>query len=374
MRLANFILTHMESILMEWERFARSIETPFPTQDAAGLRTQAEHILRCIALDMLTPQTDRQQFEKSQGRGPAIDADTAAQNHAQERWLAGFTLNQMVAEYRALRASVLRLWLSDELDVKVTRTDDMLRFNEALDQALTESIASFEAALERTRKLFLGILGHDLRTPLGAVLMGAELLARSTPEGRQQHLATQIGASVRRANRIVDDLLDLARGNLGEGIPMRKERIELTALCAQVIEEVRVCYPEVQILFEQGPPLCGLFDPGRMGQVFANLLGNAVQHGDVRQPIEVRLERQAAAICLVVHNQGEPIAAEAMPLLFSAGSSAYERGASSGLGLGLFIAAQIVAGHGGRIDVQSSREQGTTFRVQIPTTLDQTFA
>ncbi|WP_409299574.1 sensor histidine kinase [Pseudomonas sp. KCJK8993] len=370
MRLANFILIHMESILLEWERFARSIETPYPTQDARGLRNQAADILRGIAHDMLTPQNDAQQFEKSQGRGPVVQADTAAQNHAQARWSAGFTLNQMVAEYRALWASVLRLWLCDELEAKATRTDDMLRFNEAVDQVLTQSIASFEAALEQTRKLFLGILGHDLRTPLGAVLMGADLLARSVAEGRQQHLALQIGASVRRANRIVDDLLDLARSNLGEGIRIRKERIELTALCAQIIDEVRACYPEVCIRFEQCQPLNGLFDPGRMGQVLANLLGNAVQHGDSCQPIEVRLERDASAICVEVHNQGEPIAAEALPLLFNAGGSGYERGVSSGLGLGLFIAAQIVAGHDGHIEVRSTREQGTTFRVRIPATLD----
>ncbi|MCU7646425.1 sensor histidine kinase [Pseudomonas piscis] len=368
MRLANFILIHMESILLEWERFARSIQTPYPTQDAQGLRNQAENILRCIAQDMLTPQSDAQQFEKSQGRGPVADADFAAQNHAQARWSAGFTLNQMVAEYRALRASVLRLWLSDELEVKATRTDDMLRFNEAIDQALTESIASFETALEQTRKLFLGILGHDLRTPLGAVLMGADLLARSAAKGRQQNLALQVGASVRRANRIVDDLLDLARSNLGEGIQIRKERIELTALCAQIVDEVRACYPEVRILFEERQPLSGLFDPERMGQVLANLLGNAVQHGDSRLPIEVRLARDASAICIEVHNQGEPIANEVLPLLFNAGASGYERGVSSGLGLGLFIAAQIVAGHGGEIQVQSTREAGTTFRVRVPAT------
>lgn len=370
MRLANFILIHMESILLEWERFARSIETPYPTQDAQGLRNQAENILRCMAQDMLTPQSDVQQLEKSQGRGPIADADTAAQNHAHARWSAGFTLNQMVAEYRALRAGVLRLWLSDELEVRATHTDDMLRFNEAIDQALTESIASFESTLEQTRQLFLGILGHDLRTPLGAVLMGADLLARAAAEGCQQKLALQVGASARRANRIVDDLLDLARSNLGEGLQIRKERIDLTVLCAQIVDEVRTCYPQVQIVLKERGLLNGLFDPGRMGQVLANLLGNAVLHGDSRRPIEVRLERDAAVICVEVHNYGEPIAAEALPLLFSAGGSRYERGVSSGLGLGLFIAAQIVEGHGGQIEVRSTREQGTTFRVSIPATLE----
>jgi signal transduction histidine kinase len=114
--------------------------------------------------------------------------------------------------------------------------------------------------------------------------------------------------------------------------------------------------------------LNGLFDPERMGQVLANLLGNAVQHGDVRKPIEVRLTRNPSETCFEVHNYGKPIATEAMPLLFSAGGSGYERGASSGLGLGLFIAAQIVAGHGGEIQVQSTKEAGTTFRVRIPAT------
>ncbi|AAY93981.1 sensor histidine kinase [Pseudomonas protegens] len=368
MRLANFILIHMESILLEWERFARSIETPYPTQDVHGLRNQASRILNCIAHDMLTPQSDAQQFEKSQGRGPVADADKVAQNHAQARWSAGFTLNQMVAEYRALRASVLRLWLSSEPEIKATHTDDMLRFNEAIDQALTGSIVSFEVVLEQTRKLFLGILGHDLRSPLGAALMGSDLLARSVTDRRQKNLAQQVGTSVRRANRIVDDLLQLARSNLGEGIQIRKEPVELNTLCSQIVEEVRAYYPGVRVLFEEGEVLNGLFDPERMGQVLANLLGNAVQHGDVRKPIEVRLTRNPSETCFEVHNYGKPIATEAMPLLFSAGGSGYERGASSGLGLGLFIAAQIVAGHGGEIQVQSTKEAGTTFRVRIPAT------
>lgn len=374
MRLHAFILRHLEQILAAWESFARTVETSMPAMDTQGLRDHAAQILMTVAEDMQTPQTERQQIAKSHGQGPVVDGDTASQTHAMTRFVAGFSMDQMVSEYRALRSSVLRLWLGgsridDEHDFQ-----DMIRFNEAIDQALIESIAIYGEAVEATRKTVLGVLGHDLRSPLGAVLMASDLLGKSMNlDARDRKLAGQISASVGRANQMVTDLLDLARCNLDSGIPVDPENTDLGALCASVIDEVRTAFPRAQIMLSVSEPVTGMYDPGRMEQVLNNLIGNAVRHGDLQQPILVTLSREHDCAVFSVQNRGELIPANVLPHIFNPQArystyAATEKGASAGLGLGLFIAAEIVSAHGGEIEVVSTVEQGTVFKVRLPIT------
>ena len=113
MRLADFILKNQEPILQAWEEFARLVDTPMPAMGPQGLRDHAEYILRSVALDMRTSQTSQEQIDKSHGLGPVTEDESAAQSHAITRLMAGFTLDQMVSEHRALRSSVLRLWLTN---------------------------------------------------------------------------------------------------------------------------------------------------------------------------------------------------------------------------------------------------------------------
>ncbi|QOY74084.1 HAMP domain-containing sensor histidine kinase [Pseudomonas sp. OST1909] len=374
MRLHEFILTHTEQILSAWEGFARSMETPLPTMDAKGLRNHAEHILKAVAQDMPTPQTERQQIAKSEGHGPVTEEELPSQTHAMTRFVAGFSMDQMVSEYRALRSSVLRLWLENNGVTNAQDFQDMIRFNEAIDQALVESIATFGRAVESTRKTVLGVLGHDLRSPLGAVLMASDLLRESEDlAAREKQLATQISASVRRANQMVADLLDLARCNLGSGIPVNPEGADLRVLCASVVEELRTGFPGAQIILTTSEAVTGMYDPPRMEQVFTNLIGNAVRHGDLKQPIYVALSQDDDFAVFSVQNRGELIPSSAMPHLFNpqarySSYAAREKGASAGLGLGLFIAAEIVSAHGGKIEVVSTIEQGTVFKVLLPIT------
>lgn len=373
MRLAEFIIQEMETILQAWEGFARTVDTPLPDLDDAGLRNHAESILRTVAQDMASPQTAIQQFEKSRGMQSASLVETAAQVHAVTRLDAGFTLDQVVAEYRALRASVLRLWLPLQMAVEPHDVDDLVRFNEAIDQALGESITSYGIAVEKTRKLVLGVLGHDLRTPMTAALLGAEMLSRKGQlSERDRKIADQIASSVGRSKQIVTDLLDLAKANLGTGIPIQKEAVDLSQVCHTLVEELRVSRPEITVVLQGGQQAVGQFDAARMGQVFSNLIANAFHHGDHAKPITVTLTHNPAVVDFSVHNWGKPIAPDVLPYLFDP-QSRYSRltsehhAASGGLGLGLFIVGEIVARHGGSIDVESSVQSGTVFRVSIPT-------
>lgn len=373
MRLSDFILDNLEPILQAWEDFARSVETPLPTMDAKGLRNHAESMLRAVALDLRTAQTEQQQIDKSLGLAPIAANETAAQSHALTRLVAGFSLDQLVSEYRALRSSVLRLWLAKGYASDDDHIVDMLRFNEAIDQALVESIAAYGQAVETTRKTVLGVLGHDLRTPLGAVTLGTDLLKQTEELGsRGKKIISQISTSVQSANQMVNDLLDLARCNLGTGIPVRPENTDLTAVCQTVVDEITIAHPEAQILFSDTGTITGRYDPARMAQVFSNLIGNAARHGSHQHPINVSLTRDGSTAIFCVLNHGEPIPSSALPSLFNP-EGRYSRfpegvpGKASGLGLGLFIAAQIVEGHGGKIEVESTLEQGTIFRVSLPT-------
>lgn len=372
MRLSDFIISDMEAILQAWEDFARTVDTLMPVMDAEGLRNHGEYILKTVAADMRTAQTAQEQIDKSHGQGPTSADDSPAQTHAMTRLLAGFSMDQMVSEYRALRSSVLMLWLAKEPAGNSHHVNDMIRFNESIDQALVESIATYGAAVEHTRKTVLAVLGHDLRSPLGAVLMASDLLRRTDYlKEREVKLSTQIHTSVTRANHMVSDLLDLARCNLGDGIPVQLQTSNLNTVCASIADEIKAEFPLARIEVQQESQVTGEFDSPRIAQVFSNLIGNAVRHGDLAHPITVGLGVRGDRAEFTVHNSGEAIPPSAMPYLFSAQGryssyAAGERGTSAGLGLGLFIAAQIVEAHNGTIKVRSSDDGGTRFEVSLP--------
>ncbi|WP_404438834.1 ATP-binding protein [Stutzerimonas chloritidismutans] len=372
MRLSTFITDNLEPILQAWEDFAKSITPANRMMNSADLRDHAEQMLRAIAEDLQTPQTTAQQIDKSKGNAPGSADQTAAETHAVTRLVAGFTLDQMVSEYRALRSSVLMQWLQQIKSGTDFEVEDMTRFNEAIDQALAESIGSYSRAVDASRNVFLGILGHDLRTPLGAILLGSEVLLRAEEMGiRQTKIASRIYTSVKRANKIVSDLLDFTRSQIGTGIPVQLSETNLALICESMVEEVRAYHPECNIVLESNAELIGQFDGARMEQVCSNLIGNAVQHGNETAPITVSLLADQGFAVFSVRNQGEPIAEEAIPYIFNPMSrhsqyAAGEHGPHSGLGLGLYIAGEIVAAHQGRIEVESRIDHGTVFTVRLP--------
>ena len=175
MRLADFILANREPILVEWEAFARTCAPASGPMDITALRDHADEMLSVIAADLAAPQSRLAQAEKSKGlaRTGDPDATTAAREHGAGRARSGFTVEQMVAEYRALRASVIRLWTRSEGALETADIEDLTRFNEAIDQSLAESVTRFTQDVEEAKETFLAILGHDLRTPLGAIRTSA---------------------------------------------------------------------------------------------------------------------------------------------------------------------------------------------------------
>jgi signal transduction histidine kinase len=371
-RLSGFILENMEPILQAWEDFARTIEPPALTMDDVALRDHAKLMLTVIARDLETPQTLLEQAEKSKGRAPRGECDTAAETHAEARLLSGYSVEQLVSEYRALRSSVLHQWTSHARTAQATDMQDATRFNEAIDQALAESIARYAQMVKQSENMFLAILGHDLRNPLGTVITGATFIMRATDVPSKYVLAaTRIFNSGQRMNKLIADLIDFTRTHLGSGIPIKSKRMNLSEVCLNVVDELRTSHPERIIDFDQSNREDVFGDDDRLAQVISNLIGNALQYGAPHEPIPVRMSSTAEDVTVTVNNKGPVIPDNKLgsvfdPMVRLAVTENLADVRETSLGIGMFIAREIVGAHGGAITVASNETEGTTFRVTLP--------
>jgi signal transduction histidine kinase len=375
MRLHDFILTNREHILEEWETFARTCAPASIPMDVKALRDHANEMLTVIAADLEAGQTAYEQAEKSKGRAPdtAENAATAAEEHGAGRAESGFTIEQMVSEYRALRASVLRLWTRKHGELKSADMEDLTRFNEAIDQSLAESVSEFNENVEKAKEMFLAILGHDLRTPLGAIETSARFML-DTDELHERHrpLITRIAGSAARTTHMVGDLLDFTRSRLGGGIPIQRAEINLGKVVHDVVDEITAVFPERQVLLDTWEEQIGRWDAARISQALTNLVGNAVEHGSTGTPVTIGLSGDEEDVAITIHNHGAAIPAAQLDGIFNpmkvsaTPRKPSTRGPSGNLGLGLYIAERIADAHGGRIEVESSEARGTTFTVHLP--------
>jgi signal transduction histidine kinase len=374
MRLSRFLTEHLEDILVEWEAFATSLLPPGHTMTSLALRDHASEILRAVALDIETDQTELEQAYKSKGFVQIAAATrTAAMTHGALRHLAGFDLRQLAAEFRALRASVLHLWLKLGVEDETTFYQ-VTRFNEAIDQALAESIGNYSDEVARSRDTFLAILGHDLRSPLTAIANSGLYLAAPglLPAGAPLDAAKRINRGAARMGAMIKDLLEYTRTRLGRAIPISPHAGSMEELCRLAYDEIRATHPERSFRLEMSGELRGHFDGERLQQVLSNLLNNAVQHGDKSQPITLSAHGDAEQIVVHVKNRGRPIPIDQLQVIFNplvqipSALVDEDSSPSTSLGLGLYIAHEIITRHGGTIVAESSQEEGTVFSAHLP--------
>ena len=370
MRLADFILADMENILVDWEAFAATQLPSAASMNALELRDHAEDILKAVAKDIIQPQTADEEGAKSRGQAPKLAgaAETAAQTHALLRARSGFNINQMTAEYRALRASVLRRWAA-ACGPAAPDVHDVIRFNEAIDQAIAESVASFSMQVEQARNFFLGMLGHDMRSPLSAIKMSAEYLSKLNAGETISAAALRIVRSGSRMQALLDDLLDFNRTRFGLGISVDPSEIDLARVFADELQQLRSAHPGAQIELTTTGEVRGVWDEHRLGQLLSNLVVNALKYGNRDTPVRVELQGRATEVVFEVINRGPQIAPRFLSQIFDPLKRGTEHEASSGrdgsLGLGLYIARGIATAHGGTITVKSEDGQ-TVFRVRLP--------
>ena len=215
------------------------------------------------------------------------------------------------------------------------------------------------------REQFIAVLGHDLRNPVASISAGTQMLAKTPLNDKAAQIVTLMQGSVARMSGLIDNVLDFARGRLGGGLTINRDVVQLKPVLEQVTDELRLNWPERDITVDfafADPVDC---DRSKIAQLYSNLLGNALTHGAVDQPIHVRAVCDATSFELSVSNAGEPIPAAAMERLFAPFSRGAVRPSQQGLGLGLYIASEIARAHGGRLDV-SSTPQETRFTFRMP--------
>jgi signal transduction histidine kinase len=232
----------------------------------------------------------------------------------------------------------------------------------------TAQLASREQQLRgsaRFREEFIGVVGHDLRNPLSAIKTAAHLLnKRAQLEPPDIALVERVVASTDRMSRMIDELMDFARGRLGGGIPIRRTLVNLHALCTDVVAEAQTASGRTIQLQLSGTPQ-GQWDENRLAQLLSNLIGNAVQHSPRDTVVRVVAKDDHGEAVISVNNAGPSVPPEQLERIFEPFRRG-ERAKSEGLGLGLYIVERIVEAHGGRITATSTSAEGTTFEVRLP--------
>ncbi|MGZ9097143.1 MAG: ATP-binding protein [Micavibrio sp.] len=417
MGLATFIRENKQDIVQDWTDFAHDHILPAKYMSPAAVRDHIESLLKFIANDLDSAQTKNEQREKSKGlniKNPG-EGDSAAEKHGELRFLDGFNLPEIAAEFRALRASITRKW-----EPKRSRTEmdyqEILRLNEAIDQLCAESLSSYnekviqnkteQSSLNalptlneemRRRNLelnelndrlklaldtlkendlrkdeFLAMLAHELRNPLTPIGNVLEIWRRGDPgEKVEKELQTILDREFHKIVRLVDDLLDVSRITRGV-ITLKKDPVDLVQLINQAVESTRhqfddhhhktfLLLPKEKV-FVKGDAL-------RLEQVVTNLLINAYKYTDPGGHITVALEREADTALIRVTDDGIGISPELLPRIFDIFVQAHRSldRTQGGLGIGLTLVRRIVELHGGTVEAKSrGLKKGSEFIIQLP--------
>lgn len=373
-RVTLLLRERKDELLREWtSRLRKDPKIPQACElDDEDLRDYTPKLLD----DLIDSLTQRAQPGTPGGAsGQEIGSSESAKLHASHRLAQRYTLAEELRELGALRAAIVDLCERERVPLG---GEEAQLVHSALDEAMVTAVVEMERAssaeLRRDvvlRELFIAILGHDLRNPLSAIrFAAASLLKREDVAGVVARLVQRIAASNERALRMVEEMLDLTRIRCHDGLPLEPKPVDVHAICRQVIMEFESSHPEHTIRLDAQGDGHGVWDPGRIGQLMSNLIGNAVDYSPPEEPVQVKLHGQERIVVLEVNNRGIPIPPDLLPVIFDP----FRRGEqqhedlrrSKGLGLGLFIAKAIACAHGGSIHVTSALDEGTTLRVVLP--------
>jgi signal transduction histidine kinase len=241
--------------------------------------------------------------------------------------------------------------------------------NEAIDQALVESIAFFSAQVDNERNLLLRMLGHDMHNPLQVIQLTARSLSKLDAGVDVAVAAARLSKSSANIKALLDDLLDFNRTKLGLGLTIAPSTIDLAEAFAGELEQLRVAHPGRQIELEVSGDVSGVWDKYRLYQLLGNLVVNALTYGDFSSPVRVVLNGRPAEVIFAVHNRGPKIEPATLSIIFNPLKRGVEHqevsSAGGSLGLGLFIAREIALAHGGKI-VATSNDTESVFTVRLP--------
>lgn len=348
MRLAQFIERSREAILAESTTYAAQIPA-LKAAPPAILRDHMPLVLDSVVLDLKKSQSRAESIDKSRGEAPANATETAAETHGVLRARSGLDIEQLVAEYRVLRSCVLRLWAEGrESDVGVA--EDTMRFNEAIDQAIAESVRFYNTEIVKWREIFLAVLGHDLRNPLNAIVLTAQVLATKANETTERDINALLRNS-RRMGVLLESLLEYNKSALGIAMHVDREPVDLGPQCREEVEMLRRAFPSKQIEFSLKGDAQGTFDNSRIREALSNLVSNAAQHSPDGAVVTVAVEGREADVEISTENIAADIPVNDLNALFEPLRRRPDEAnaVTKNLGLGLFIVRQIARAHGGEV-------------------------
>ncbi|NEX61014.1 sensor histidine kinase [Noviherbaspirillum galbum] len=287
----------------------------------------------------------------------------------------GSDIARVTRAFQALRQRSIALWqlVQQAHPLPQDALDQVCRFNAALDHAMCESLNRFANGAERVKNLHLSILGHDLRTPLGALAITNQYLARpDIPEHKRVEAIARLERCVGAMNAMVKDVLDYSRTRLGKPIIMQLQSADLALLCQHVAEDVRAAYPDIDLRCDPMPDLVLVCDPSRVHHALSNLIVNAIEHGNRRLPIHLGATLTEERAVVQIRHTGRAIPPHSLERLFDpfvqpdAPEDKHDEGGYASMGLRLNVARAIVRSHGG--DVTASSEAGgeTVFSLALP--------
>ena len=374
MRLPTFISSNLDAILADWVSFARALQPTSGDLDESGLLDHGKALLQAIASDMQEPQNAKQRQDKSEGNSSTASESpqVPSRSHARQRKRQGFNIEEMVSEYRALRATVLRQWAKVASDTRAQDLEDITRFNEAVDQAIAESLQAFVAELDKSRDLFLGVLGHDLRGPLSTIANIASMgIHARTPESQRSAIVMR---SVIQMKALLDDLVEYAKHRLSSNFAIDPQAVDLGEFAHLAVGEISALRDDRAIELKVNGDLQGVWDGRRLHQALSNLIFNALKYGFPGEAIIVTFDGSSEAqVTISVENRGPPIPVEILPTLFDpfvrgeaqAAHTHEAWGHGANMGLGLYVVREIAKAHGGSIEVISN-DTLTRFLMTLP--------
>lgn len=370
MRLAEFIEQNQEEIVEEWVEFAGQNIQSAEDLDLVAVKDHVSQMLLAISKDMKRPQTSREQEKKGKGnREDQEDEANAAKKHGAQRVDVGFDIVELSSEFRALRASVLRLWSKTPQDIdRKDEVQDIVRFNEAIDEAWMYSLERFHNKVDESKNWFLAVLGHDLRNPLAAISGVQHVLKLSDNlSDNERKMVSRTEASAKRMGELIKNLLELTNLRLGSGMNIEKTRADFSKQAETIVQEFQFSYPDSDFNLQTPGPVQGDWDVVRINQLMTNLIGNALRHGEPGGPINIRVSGDEKNVRFSVQNNGSPIPEEIQEKIYQ-GRFFNNTHNSSGesYGLGLYIVKEVVDRHEGTISLESTKEAGTTFTVTLP--------
>lgn len=357
---ARALVEHREELLREWERRVRENVS------------QAVHLEEPVLINTLPAFLDNlaEAISPEHPREDATEDNTAAQEHGEERArLTDYGPDQIIVEYKFLREVVM-----ETLDEHSNITDkERLKIHSSFDNAVRRAVLAFTMIQNRLREHFVATLTHDLRNPLGASRMALEIILSSLTEVEDDNLREDLTKLVKRAlnnnkraDRLIQNLLDASVLHAGRGVDLNLADCDLLTITHEVIADLQ---PRDQSRFRvKGETARGCWDPDALRRVIENLVSNALKYGTPGRPIEIKVTVAHGRVTFTIHNEGPEIPLDEISTLFEVFNRARsaKQGSKPGWGIGLALVRAVSEAHGGSIGVDSEKERGTTFTVDLP--------